>query len=439
MWQQIINAFPKWFTKIKNFFSKQVINTLPKWCKNLLFKNKPPVQEKESQRVSEYTTTKAPEYGSEPPSSKPPNKKKVSPPFANARGENTLFTKGVLFEDPQPEINPLQKKVLEILFSVFNLSIKEDDIYVAYFPSRLLYYIEKQDSFSAFRRFLNDIGRTPDEVFKNPKTATFTKEMILGLYEADINCWDTGISTEPLYQHLRETAGNVDYNLDSFTILLERIEKLAILIHQLQRIAGQIPFNSFRKFSQEVNSSLKYWHTLSETTFDKWTNSLNEYKSQFKEYQYFSDVIDEDCFRLRNTMVVIPQDIINVIENLLKEVEQLKEKLKIGSISINEGLGELGTLASEIKGFVDEVLHRNQETKSSRKEDFAYTSNTLSVKEACGLLNLTIETISIKLLKAARNKYARHHHPDMGGDVNMMKRINEAYEILKDYLENRHT
>lgn len=423
MWQRMINALTKWLTKIKN----------------LLFKNKPPAEKKERPKVSEYTATKGPESSSEPPSSKPPNKKKVRDPFANARGQNILFTKGVLFEDPQPEINSLQKKVLEILFSVFNLSIKEDDIYVAYFPSRLLYYIEKQDCFSAFRRFLNDIGRTPDEVFKNPKTATFIKDIILGLYEADINCWDTGISTEPLYQHLRETAANVDYNLESFINLLSRIEKLAILIHQLQRIAGQIPFDSFRKFSQTVNSSLKSWHTLSDTTFDQWTNSLNDYKSQFRDYQYFSEVIDQNCFRLRSTMAVIPQEIINVIENLLEEVEQLKQKLKIGSISINEGLGELGTLASEIKGFVDEVLHRNQETNSSRKEDFAYTSNTLSLDEAFRLLNLTRETISMKLLKTARNKCARDYHPDMGGDVNMMKRINEAYEILKDYLENRHT
>ncbi|PNK09857.1 hypothetical protein CEP12_04985, partial [Cylindrospermopsis raciborskii S14] len=89
MWQRMINALTKWLTKIKN----------------LLFKNKPPAEKKERPKVSEYTATKGPESSSEPPSSKPPNKKKVRDPFANARGQNILFTKGVLFEDPQPEIN----------------------------------------------------------------------------------------------------------------------------------------------------------------------------------------------------------------------------------------------------------------------------------------------------------------------------------------------
>ncbi len=66
-----------------------------------------------------------------------------------------------------------RKKVLEILFSLFNLSAKEGDNYVAYFPSRLLSYIKQKDAFFAFRQFLNDIGTTPDEVFKNREIANF--------------------------------------------------------------------------------------------------------------------------------------------------------------------------------------------------------------------------------------------------------------------------
>ncbi|WP_061545511.1 J domain-containing protein [Cylindrospermopsis raciborskii] len=344
-----------------------------------------------------------------------------------------IFPKEILFKNPSDKIDSLQKKVLEILFSRFNLSAKEGDNYVAYFPSRLLSYIKQKDAFFAFRQFLNDIGTTPDEVFKNREIANFVKEAILGLYEADVNCWDTPLSTEPLYQKLKQSINR--HNLDDFIHLLNKLEKFAILAHQIERLIGKIPFHEFDQFSQEVKSQLKEWdtkwHTIPEKTVNQWKNSLNKYESQSTNYQNLCKQISQDFLRVESLSLTSEQAI--VIEYLLKEVEELKEQLQVGLIETDEGLNQLEILADEIQGFVDEVSHRSRDAESSRTEDSS--NKKLSLEEALMLLSLTLETLSLKSLKTSRNRYARIHHPDVGGDEKMMKKINQAYEILKEYLE----
>lgn len=364
------------------------------------------------------------------PPDDPPEEWKYPSPVSDP----IIFTTETLFHNPTREINSLQKKVLEILFTKLNLSVQEDEIYVAYFPSRLLSYLKKQDAFSAFRRFLGDIGRTPKEVFNNKATVTFVRDAILGLYEADINCWDTTLTTEPLYLNLRDS--NVDDGLDSFTNLVRRLETFAIFAHKLQRIADKIPFKSFQNFCQEVALNLKFWNTISQPVFDKWNYSLGEYQSQFTNYQHFSQQIDHDLSRLKRLTITLEETY--VIEHLLEEVRQLKEAIEVGSIEIDVGLDNLNILADEIQGFVDEVLHRCEDAGSSRTEDDPFTDDKLALEEALTLLDLTVATLSMKSLKTSRNRYARLYHPDIGGDETMMKKINAAYEILKEYLETRH-
>ncbi|MBG0743495.1 MAG: hypothetical protein IV298_08425 [Cylindrospermopsis raciborskii KL1] len=349
---------------------------------------------------------------------------RIDPP-----SKEKIFPKEILFENPSDKIDSLQKKVLEILFSRFNLSAKEGDNYVAYFPSRLLSYIKQKDAFFAFRQFLNDIGTTPDEVLKNREIANFVKEAILGLYEADVNCWDTPLSTEPLYQEVKQSINR--HNLDDFINLLNKLEKFAILAHQIERLIGKIPFHEFDQFSQKVKSQLKEWHTIPEKTVNQWKNSLNKYESQSTNYQNLCKQISQDFLRVESLSLTSEQAI--VIEYLLKEVEELKKQLQVGSIETDEGLNQLEILADEIQGFVDEVSHRSRDAESSKTEDSS--NKKLSLEEALMLLSLTLETLSLKSLKTSRNRYARIHHPDVGGDEKMMKKINQAYEILKEYLE----
>ena len=59
---------------------------------------------------------------------------------------------------------------------------------------------------------------------------------------------------------------------------------------------------------------------------------------------------------------------------------------------------------------------------------------SMSVEQAKSILGISGEVTPEEVKKAYKAK-AREHHPDMGGDVEMMKQVNIAYDKLKDYKE----
>ncbi len=368
----------------------------------------------------------------EPLRPKPPGKTGGYSASSFAHPRTLIFPREVLFKNPSPKINSLQRKTLESLFSEYNLSVEEYGSYVAYFPSRLLTYIEQQDAFSSFRKFLGDLGVTPEEIFRDRSKASFTREAIVILFDADTNCWDTPLSTEPLYRCLQ-----ADRNLDNLKKILNKLEDFTRFSHKLQRLADKISFYLFRQFSEELSKKLQYWDSITREDFDHWKALLNEYESASKLYHNCLEQIDRDCDRSEKVTLTLDQH--TVIKNLLQEVEQIKEQLNDGFIEIDEGLHQLEILSDEINYFVNEVLHRTRDDKSSSKEKFATKNDKLSTEEALNFLNLTIETLSLESLKTAHRRYARIYHPDVGGDNATMQKYNEAYEILKEHLATRYT
>ncbi|MEB3310645.1 MAG: hypothetical protein VKJ02_10460 [Snowella sp.] len=360
----------------------------------------------------------------------------TDPPIFSELYLKNFFSK-VYFKNPDKKIYSLQIKTLEILFSRFNLSVKEYDFYVAYFPSRLLNYLYQQDAFSAFKNFLNDIGTTPEEVFGDEKIANFAREAILGLYEADMNCWDTSLNIEPLYQSLRS---DFNRNLIKFKNLLRRIEKFTTIFHKLKRASEKITFPAFNRFIKDINIYFDSWDTMSQVDENilRWTNLISDYETAFKLYQDYLYQIENEISRLERIEITSQQK--NIVDALLKEVSEAENNLISGITEIAEGLEKLENLLYEIKSFVDEVLHRTRDRRKSRKDDFASKDDKLSVEDALILLNLTLEELSIQSLKQAFRQQANIHHPDkLGGSEEMMKKINEANEKLKEYLEARST
>jgi hypothetical protein len=73
----------------------------------------------------------------------------------------------------------------------------------------------------------------------------------------------------------------------------------------------------------------------------------------------------------------------------------------------------------------------NRKPKFSRQE-----------KEAIKFLNMTPEDLIIggcvSRIKAAYKKMAKLHHPDMGGDAEKFKRLNEAHQQMLNWAENPH-
>ncbi len=58
-----------------------------------------------------------------------------------------------------------------------------------------------------------------------------------------------------------------------------------------------------------------------------------------------------------------------------------------------------------------------------------------AIHEALDTLGLPTR-VSLKDIKARYRYLASGRHPDKGGDSEEMARINEAYELLKNYAEN---
>jgi len=57
------------------------------------------------------------------------------------------------------------------------------------------------------------------------------------------------------------------------------------------------------------------------------------------------------------------------------------------------------------------------------------------IHEALDVLGLPTR-VSLKDITARYRYLASGKHPDVGGDTDEMARINEAYKILKNYIEN---
>ena len=386
---------------------------------------KPPTTPEKPPTTPEKPPEKGPTNrpgGNTPPPPPPPPP--PSPPFPPH-----FFTR-ILFDHPNPKIKSLQRKTFEALFSEYNLSVEEYGSYVAYFPSRLLAYVEQQDAFSAFRKFLGDLGVTPEEIFKDRNKASFARDAIITLYEADINCWNTPLSTEPLYQCLKSYR-----DLNKLKKLLNKLEDFTSFSRQLQKLSETISFPLFQQFLEGVNVRLESWDSISREDFENWNYLLDEYKSASEVYHNYLDQIDRDCTRLEPVSLTLDQR--TVIESLLQEVEQLKGQLNNGIIEIHEGLHQLEILSDEIHYFVDEVLHRTEDRKTSSKEDFHYTSDELSIEKELDLFGLIIEELSLESLKIAHRRYAKIHHPDIGGDTDTMQKYNNAYDILKKYLRKK--
>ena len=65
--------------------------------------------------------------------------------------------------------------------------------------------------------------------------------------------------------------------------------------------------------------------------------------------------------------------------------------------------------------------------------------NSLSVKEACEILNLHYRMINNNNVNRSYNKLIKENHPDVGGSVYFTCKLNEARAILLDYIDkNNH-
>lgn len=93
-----------------------------------------------------------------------------------------------------------------------------------------------------------------------------------------------------------------------------------------------------------------------------------------------------------------------------------------------------GTLAVRVPTLITRFV-QYQRSRQKRNTSFEAIDQTMTVHAALRLLQLPTVVGRPYCLQAIREAYrqqAQNHHPDAGGSADAMRRINEAYQFLKD-------
>lgn len=433
MFQKIL----KWFRKIWDWIRIRYAKTEKKPIgKTKTLKDEPktddppkgkPINDEDNTREKKFT--KGEKIVVEPPPPPPPPPPpSPSPPCYYPT--NTLFT------NPDPKIYDLQKKILQILFLNLNLIITREKETVIYLPSRLVYYLEKEDAFSAFQHFLNHFYLTPKDLIKNDIEREFIKKVIIGLFDVDVCRWGTNLSDQPFYNLMRESR-----NFERFYHLLDQLDQCSTFLRQLQDDKLNIAFYDFHQFKEAVMAKFDKWEKINSEDFDLWDSLIEEYKIAYGKFQNYWYSIKNDLNRLEKIDVNESEE--QVINNLIQEAEEVNNQLLNGLTDVVNGLSHLQELADIISGFVDEIFTKRKESKSSSKDKKSSgkekeTKTTQDVYWALKILGLTsLESLTLKDLKSARNTQAKKYHPDVGGTNEDMINVSNAYDILKSYLEKK--
>lgn len=93
-----------------------------------------------------------------------------------------------------------------------------------------------------------------------------------------------------------------------------------------------------------------------------------------------------------------------------------------------------GTLALRIPTLITRFVQRHR-SRQKRTTSFEAIDQTMTVHSALRLLQLPTvadRPYSFKEIRDAYREQAQNHHPDAGGSAEAMRRLNEAYQFLKE-------
>jgi len=91
------------------------------------------------------------------------------------------------------------------------------------------------------------------------------------------------------------------------------------------------------------------------------------------------------------------------------------------------------TLTLRIPTLIRRFVHRFR--RRHRGTSFQTLEHTMTLQGALGQLNLPTQTghrLSLNQIREAYREQALNHHPDAGGSADAMRRLNEAYQLLKE-------
>lgn len=96
------------------------------------------------------------------------------------------------------------------------------------------------------------------------------------------------------------------------------------------------------------------------------------------------------------------------------------------------------TLSLRIPTLIRRFVHRFRRRRNAAS--FQTLEHTMTLHGALKLLQIPIDSgqrLTLPLIREAYHEMAMNHHPDAGGSVEMMRRLNEAYQLLKELYRNK--
>jgi hypothetical protein len=96
------------------------------------------------------------------------------------------------------------------------------------------------------------------------------------------------------------------------------------------------------------------------------------------------------------------------------------------------------TLSLRIPTLIRRFVHRFRRRRQGAS--FQTLEHTMTLHGALKLLQIPIDSgqrLTLPLIREAYREMAMNHHPDAGGSVEMMRRLNEAYQLLKELYRNK--
>ena len=96
------------------------------------------------------------------------------------------------------------------------------------------------------------------------------------------------------------------------------------------------------------------------------------------------------------------------------------------------------TLTLRLPTLIRRFVHRFR--RRGRGRSFQTLEHTMTLQGALKLLNLPTDPgkrLALSQIREAYRELALNHHPDAGGSVEAMRRINEAYQLLKELYRQR--
>lgn len=96
------------------------------------------------------------------------------------------------------------------------------------------------------------------------------------------------------------------------------------------------------------------------------------------------------------------------------------------------------TLSLRIPTLIRRFVHKFRRRRQGAS--FQTLEHTMTLHGALKLLQIPLDSgqrLTLPLIREAYREMAMNHHPDAGGSVEMMRRLNEAYQLLKELYRNK--